>query len=111
MTFVYNVAELRTKTSWTERGYARKFDMAWQHLPDQLERINVHEVSPDEFRERWEEPYRPVVIQGCLDHWQARQKWTLQRLAKKYRNQKFKCGEDNDGYSVKLKMKCVLAWI
>jgi len=97
--------ELSTQELWVERRHADNFDLTWDRVNDTLDRIHTSQVSPREFIERYEAPYKPVVILGVQEEWNARYKWTLQRLAKKYRNQKFKCGEDNDGYSVKMKMK------
>ncbi|XP_066978262.1 bifunctional arginine demethylase and lysyl-hydroxylase JMJD6 [Macrobrachium rosenbergii] len=93
------------KGAWTRLDYKNKFDCNVKGFKDGAERIHVNDVSPEEFIERYEKLYKPVVIEGITDNWKARYKWTLERLAKKYRNQKFKCGEDNEGYSVKMKMK------
>ncbi|CAD7091476.1 unnamed protein product [Hermetia illucens] len=96
--------ELNEKGSWTAQGYANRFD-EFKKFTDNVGRIHVNTVSCAEFIEQYERPYKPVVIEGVADNWNARHKWTLDKLAKKYRNQKFKCGEDNEGYSVKMKMK------
>ncbi|GFW24256.1 bifunctional arginine demethylase and lysyl-hydroxylase JMJD6-A [Trichonephila clavipes] len=97
--------ELGDKDGWTKLGYASTFNLDWKTVKDNVERINVNDVSADVFIEKYEKLYKPVVITGCTEKWKACHKWDLGRLAKKYRNQKFKCGEDNEGYSVKLKMK------
>lgn len=91
--------------SWTAFNFFETFDINPANVKDSVDRINVDDVSEAEFIEKYERPYKPVVIQGAIKDWRASFKWTLPRLAKKYRNQKFKCGEDNEGYSVKLKMK------
>lgn len=96
--------ELNDKGDWFASKYADKFD-EFRNFEDNVERINANDVDCEEFIENFEKPYKPVVITGLQDEWKAQQKWTLHHLTKKYRNQKFKCGEDNEGYSVKMKMK------
>jgi len=103
--------ELATREMWVQHDYNNTFDLSWEQVEDGLERINVHEVSPKEFIQRYEAPYKPVAITGVQDDWGATAKWTLERLAKKYRNQKFKCGEDDEGYSVKMKMKYYVEYL
>ncbi|CAM1306200.1 JMJD6 (predicted) [Pycnogonum litorale] len=97
--------ELSEVNGWTKLEYCKKFDASPEKVPNTVERIHVKDVSLLLFVEKYEKIYQPVVILGSQDEWKAKCKWTLERIGKKYRNQKFKCGEDNDGYSVKLKMK------
>ncbi|KAI6214026.1 JmjC domain protein [Aphelenchoides besseyi] len=83
-------------------------DLSLEHCRDTITRISADEVTVEEFVERYEKPGIPVIISGLTDQWAAHEKWTIPRLYRKYRNQKFKCGEDDDGYSVKLKLKYFL---
>ncbi|XP_054725464.1 bifunctional arginine demethylase and lysyl-hydroxylase PSR [Anastrepha obliqua] len=102
--------ELGDKEAWAALRYYERFD-EFHKFDDNITRIKESEVTCEEFIERYEKPYIPVVIDGCQKGWQAEEKWTVPRLSKKYRNQKFKCGEDNEGYSVKMKMKYYVEYI
>lgn len=129
---LYLFPELGDHSGWYCLDYAHNFDVSLSRVKDTMERADATKISPEEFIERYEKPYKPVVITNAQCDWQANYKWSkqvrflwsslasggslsliacLQRLAKKYRNQKFKCGEDDDGYSVKLKMKYFIAYM
>jgi len=103
--------ELSTTESWCQEGWAKSYDLSFDKVDDTVERIHVKDVSLEDFIELYEKPYKPVVIRGAQDEWGATTKWTIDRMAKKYRNQKFKCGEDNEGYSVKMKMKYYMDYL
>ncbi|ULT96369.1 hypothetical protein L5515_011858 [Caenorhabditis briggsae] len=94
--------ELR-KFGWDTLGYAESFNPP--PLKDTIPRVDGKKISVDEFRRDFERPRIPVILTGLTDDWNAHEKWTLERLSKKYRNQNFKCGEDDHGNSVRMKMK------
>uniref|UniRef100_A0A0K0DGH8 JmjC domain-containing protein n=1 Tax=Angiostrongylus cantonensis TaxID=6313 RepID=A0A0K0DGH8_ANGCA len=88
---------------WDTLGLAEKFTLP--ECRENIVRVDGSKLSLNEFREQFERPRIPCIITHLTESWQANEKWTTSRIARKYRNQRFKCGEDDDGYSVKLKMK------
>jgi len=103
--------ELTSRAMWQKNDYANKFDNSWEKVPDSLQRISVHEVTNEDFIQRFEKPYLPVVLIGAQDGWKAKDKWTLKRLGKKYRQQPFKVGTDTEGQSVMVKLKYYLEYL
>ena len=79
-------------------------DDALGPVEDNCERISCNAVSPEEFRERFEVPCKPCVISGLLDRWPAYHKWTYESLSERFGSARLKCGEDDDGYKVKIRL-------
>lgn len=55
--------ELGDKGAWTAHRYAERFE-EFEKFEDNVERINVNKVSSQEFIDRFEKSYTPVVLEG-----------------------------------------------
>lgn len=78
-------------------------------LPDAL-KAHASLTSVETFRKRFEKPILPCVLHGFADEWRAREKWSLASLMENYASAKLKCGEDDEGFSCKLKLKTFLRY-
>jgi hypothetical protein len=46
-------------------------------LPDNIDRIDINSFSQQEFIDKYEKTYTPVIIQNSQRDWLANEKWTL----------------------------------
>ena len=97
-------SELNPFQGWSQHSF-HKLDFEIEPWKDQVCRIDYRLVTVDEFIERFEKPAIPVVITHGTDHWDASRLWSFNEMKHKYRNEKLKVGEDDDGEPVYLGMK------
>ncbi|KAI8815041.1 hypothetical protein BJ742DRAFT_782115 [Cladochytrium replicatum] len=61
-----------------------------------LQLVSGATLSPEEFRERFDEPALPIMItpDGFINHWKAFKDWSIDRMVELYGNCKFKVGNE-----------------
>ncbi|KAI9222512.1 hypothetical protein BC828DRAFT_345964 [Blastocladiella britannica] len=99
-------SQIRTDQSpdaWGAQRYCER--SLWHKIHDTVPRIQYAQTSAQEFRRNYEWPDLPVVIQGVADDWSANQNWEPEEFYKRYKEQKFKVGEDDDGGTVYMRYK------
>lgn len=63
---------------WYKNAYHETLDLSFSSVKDNVERVDGSNITLEEFRERYERTYTPVVITHVQDDWLAEQKWTLE---------------------------------
>ena len=100
--------------AWFIRGFA--YGNEFSNLEeaaslDNIERVDYHKCCCEDFELRFEKQRKPCVITGAMDDWPANENWKEDQLIKKYGRRKFKCGEDDDGYPVKMRLSYFFHYI
>lgn len=66
---------------WSQDGYwCRQNDLLRVREPgftDTIERVNVNDLTVEEFIERYEKGSRPCIITGVTDNWAGNTEWQL----------------------------------
>lgn len=84
--------------------------------------LDARTLTPEEFWDRYERTETPCVIHSIpaghdgaqeIGEWPAVRKWSLDNLDRdpELRERLFKCGEDDDGNSVKVRLKYFLRYL
>ena len=72
-----------------------------------LPREKAKSLSVSRFLKEYETPHIPVLITGIPkdEQWKATTTWKLEKLKKEYKHAMWKCGEDDDGKTIRVKFR------
>jgi histone arginine demethylase JMJD6 len=113
---VMNAAKARARSDldllqWARQGHA------WRALEEPeplgtLARLHCSALSVAAFVARFEVPNLPLMLDGLAAEWPAwRGAWEPRALHAAYRHRRFRCGEDDRSYPVKVKLKYFLRYM
>ena len=96
-------------SKWSQSRFCNYPDSTLIPDPDAacIPRVHCRSLPVKEFIDKYETPSLPVLIDGIpeTESWPAMDNWDLKTLSQRYSNRRMKCGADDDGYSVKIKLK------
>ena len=99
----------RAPEAWTQAGYAHSgvVEELRCSVPESLERVDADAISEADFADTYERGSKPVIVRGLTGEWPAVRdgRWSLEALLLEHGQDRFKVGEDDDGYAVYVKLK------
>jgi histone arginine demethylase JMJD6 len=98
---------------WARQGHAWRPPLEEPPPLGAIPRLPAASLSPRDFVARFEAPNLPVLIGGLAGGWPAwaARAWAPGALHGAYRSRRFRCGEDDKGRPVKLKLKHFLRYM
>ncbi|KAJ0396672.1 hypothetical protein P43SY_007162 [Pythium insidiosum] len=102
-------------TEWDREGFAGSdvCELPLDAATDLIKREHCDSLSVERFIREYEAPSIPVVIDGIpeAEGWGAVKNWTLKKLRREYKRAQLKCGEDDDGKTIRMKFKYFMKYL
>ena len=74
------LTELRTPEAWQRNRHYETFDFSQlESIPTspELDKLHVTSITPEEFLEKYENQYKPLLLTGVMDNWPGFHNWSL----------------------------------
>lgn len=95
---------------WDKFGYALNEEVltrpiVYDEQTVPIKRVKRSDITPEWFYEHCAKPKQPIIVEGCMDHWPAMQRWSVDALEERFRHVAFKVAKDDKGKKYRMKFK------